>query len=140
MKLLEEGYLLLAQPRVIHAIPGRLRLHVPMLKRLGREYHCWTELLTGLLKEVQGLKDVSANDVLGTILVYYEVTEVSERQILAFMSSMSKVLMAQKDDLIQLLAKDSDTVFGCLQDWLQRSVKRGLQLDMDQRILRDDCF
>ncbi len=138
MKLLEEGYLLLAKPRVIHSIPGRLRLQVPLLKKLGGEYQDWTQLICSLLEVPDGIEEVSASHVTGTVLLFYDSTFVSEKEILSFISSLSRVFVSQKEDLSRLLINDSDTVFKCLRQWLQRTITRRMHLDTDQRILLDD--
>lgn len=140
MKLVDEGYMLLAKPRVIHSIPGRLRLQFPLLKRLDREYHNWSELLGELMREVQGVLDISANHISGTVLFHYDSKLITDKEILSFITAMNRVLISQKDDLARVLEKDSETVLRCLRDWLKRSVKRRLRLDTNQRILQDDFF
>jgi len=138
LKLLEEGYLLLAKPRVIHSIPGRLRLQVPLLKRAGRDSHDFSKYLCMLLKVPEGIEDVSTSHITGTILLHYDSKVVSDREILTFISSLSRVIVSQKNDLSRLLDKDSETVFKCLRGWMQRTIKRQLHLDTNQRILPND--
>ena len=91
-----------------------------------------------LLKVPEGIEDASASHVSGTVLLHYDSKVVSNQEILSFISSMSRVFVSQKDDLSRLLEKDPDTVFKCLRDWLQRTMKRQLNLDTNQRILPDD--
>ena len=138
MKLLEEGYLLLAKPRVVHSIPGRLRLQVPLLKKVGHERRGWIQLICSLLKFPEGIKDVTVSRVTGTVLLHYDSALVSEKEILSFISSVSRVFISQKDDLHRLLANDSETVFHYLRQWLERTMSRRLHLDVNQRILLDD--
>ena len=138
MKLLEEGYLFLAKPRVIHSIPGRLRLQVPLLKKIGTKHHDWTELICSLLKVPEGIDDVAVSQVTGTVLLHYDSVLVSEQEILSFIASLSRVLVSQKDDVSRLLTNDYETVFKCLRQWLQRTITRRLHLDVNQRILLDD--
>ena len=138
MKLLEEGYLLLAKPRVMHSIPGRVRLQVPLLKKVDAKQHDWTQLLCTLLKEPEGIDEVSVSPVTGTVLLHYDAALVSEREILRFVSSLSRVFVSQKDDLRRLLTNDSETVEKCLKQWLQRTITRRMHLDVNQRILLDD--
>lgn len=138
MNLFEEGYLLLAKPRVVHSLPGRLRLQVRLLKKVGRDHQCWSELLCALLKVPEGIEEVSANSVSGTVLLTYDTTLVSEKEIVSFINSLTRVIVTQREDLARLLKNDSDTIFNCLRDWLQRTVTQRLHLDVTQRILSDD--
>lgn len=130
--------MLLAKPRVVHSIPGRLRLNVPLLKRMGKVHHGSTKLLSVLLKQLEGIEDVSANHVSASILLHYDSKVLSDEEILSFFSSLCRVFLSQKDDLARLLEKDNDIIFRCLKDWLQRSIKRQLHLDINQRIVPDD--
>ncbi|NNK14107.1 MAG: hypothetical protein HKP52_07710 [Desulfofustis sp.] len=138
MNLFEEGYLLLAKPRIVHSLPGRLRLQVPLLKKVGRDHQHWNDLLCTLLKVPEGIEEVSANSVSGTVLFNYNTKMVSEKEILSFITSLSRVFVTQRDDLGRLLKNDSDTIFNCLREWLERTVTQRLHLDVTQRILSDD--
>ncbi len=138
MNLFEEGYLLLAKPRVVHSLPGRVRLQVPLLKKVGRDHQHWGDLLCTLLKVPEGIEEVQANSVSGTVLLNYDAKKVSEKEILSFITSLSRVFVSQRDDLARLLKNDTDTIFNCLRDWLQRTVTQRLHLDVTQRILSDD--
>ena len=130
--------MLLAKPRVVHSIPGRLRLQVPLLKKVDKEAHDYIQVLCSLLTVPEGIEKVSMSRITGTVLLHYDSVLVSEREILSFMSSLSRVFISQKDDLSRLLTNDSETVFHCLRQWLQRTMSRRLHLDVNQRILLDD--
>ncbi len=138
MNLFEEGYLLLAKPRVVHSLPGRVRLQVPLLKKVGRDHQHWGVLFCTLLKVPEGIEEVQANSVSGTVLLNYDEKKVSEKEILSFITSLIRVFVSQRDDLARLLKNDTDTIFNCLRDWLQRTVTQRLHLDVTQRILSDD--
>lgn len=129
---------MLAKPRVVHSLPGRVRLQVPLLKKAGRDHHYWSDLLCTLLKVPEGIEEASANCVSGTVLLSYDTKLVSEKEILTFITSLSRVFVTQREDLARLLRNDSDTIFDCLRDWLQRTVTQRLHLDVTQRILSDD--
>lgn len=138
MKLLEEGYLLLAKPRVIHSIPGRLRLKVPLIRKVDTKHHDWKQLICSLLKVPEGIDEVSVSQVTGTVLLHYDSALVSEQEILSFIASLSRVFVSQKDDLSRLMTYDSETICKCLRQWLKRTITRRLHLDANQRILLDD--
>ena len=130
--------MLLAKPRVVHSLPGRVRLQVPLLKKAGRDHHHWSDLLCTLLKVPEGIEEVSANSVSGTVLLNYDTNMVSEQEILSFLTSLSRVFVSQREDLARLMKNDSDTIFNCLREWLQRTVTQRLHLDVTQRIISDD--
>jgi copper chaperone CopZ len=90
------------------------------------------------LKVPEGIEEVQANSVSGTVLLNYDEKKVSEKEILSFITSLIRVFVSQRDDLARLLKNDTDTIFNCLRDWLQRTVTQRLHLDVTQRILSDD--
>jgi len=119
-------------------MPGRLRLQVPLLKKVGREHQYLMQLIGSLLKVPEGIDEVSVSHVTGTVLLHYDSTFVSEKEILSFISSLSRVFIRQREDLSRLLRNDSDTVFKYLRQWLQKSITRRMHLDVNQRIILDD--
>ena len=138
MKLYEKGYLLLAKPRIVHSIPGRLRLKVPLLKKTDKKHHGYTSLVCQLLTIPDGIESASANPVSGTVLLHYDSNLVSEQEILEFISSLTRVIIEQKEELALLLKEDPVRAFGCLTKWLQNAITRRLHLDVNQRIILDD--
>ena len=140
MKVLEEGYLLLAKPRVLHSIPGRMRLQFPRLKRLGEQYLRWADVLCELLKTTEGIENVSSSHVSGTILLHYDLETLTEKEILSFISAISRVFVAQKKDLNRLIESDPDAVLNRLREWLKSALTRRLRINTSQRIMLDDLF
>jgi hypothetical protein len=138
LKLLDQTALLLAKPRIVHSLPGRLRLKVPLLKRLGEQHTGAIEFLNLMLNRIEGIREVSANHLSATILVHYEPERISDDDILTFFASLSKVLISQKEDLAHLLKQDNEVIVRCLGEWLHRSLTRRLRLDTNQRIVTDD--
>lgn len=138
MKLLEEGYLLLAKPRIVHSIPGRMRLRVPLLKKIDKKHHRYTDLVCRLLSMPDGIDSVSASPISGTVLLHYDAKSLSEQEILQFISSLTRVIVTQKEELARLVKSDPARAFVCLSQWLQRAITRRLHIDLNQRIVVDD--
>jgi len=138
LKLYEKGYLLLAKPRIVHSIPGRVRLKVPLLKKIDKKHHEYAPLVCRLLTIPDGIDSVSASPVSGTVLLHYDANSVSEQELMQFISSLTRVIVEQKDELTQLLKDDPARAFGCLSKWLQNAMRKRLHLDENQRIILDD--
>jgi hypothetical protein len=138
LKLFEEGYLLLAKPRIVHSIPGRLRLKVPLLRKIDKKHHGYTDLVCRLLSVPDGIDSVSASPISGTVLLHYDTESVSEQEVLLFISSLTRVIVAQKEELARLVKSDPARAFACISRWLQRAITRRLHIDQNQRIVVDD--
>jgi len=70
------------EPRVLHSISGRLRVHVPTWEGHGKR-RIETEL-----RQLQGVQSVQANALTGNILVQFDPVLTSEQAILATVSSL----------------------------------------------------
>lgn len=137
MKLLDTGLSLLAKPRVIHSIPGRLRLHIPILKKFGERYRNWALMICELIGEPDGIDDVSPSLVTGTVLLYYDHNKLSEQEILNFISSLGKIFISQRDELSPFAEEQPELVLKRLKEWLNSALTNRLHLDSQQRIIYD---
>src|SRR5436309_4831142 len=70
------------KPRVLHTIPGRLRVHVPGWEGQGKR-SIETEL-----RQIQGVQSVQANALTGNILVQFDPAVTNEQAILGTVSSL----------------------------------------------------
>ncbi len=137
MKLVEDGLFFLTKPRVIHALPGRLRLHVSFLKRWGRDYDELVALTARLLTIPEGIHEVSPCAATGNVLIRYDAKRYSEDELLAFLDSVFRIVMAQRDDCLKAHKRDLTDVEARLRQWLRRSLSHRLHLDRRLRIPED---
>lgn len=64
---------------VVHALPGRMRLRMPSLRARARAL---AEFATSL-KRLEGIQDVTVNQVLGTALVRYDAAKLTPSLVVA---------------------------------------------------------
>src|SRR5713101_3710122 len=70
------------EPRVLHTVPGRVRVHVPGWSGQGKRS------LETRLCQVQGVRSVQANTLTGNILVQFDPAATNEQTILAMVNSL----------------------------------------------------
>jgi hypothetical protein len=139
MKLLEDGLLLLLKPRVVHSMPGRLRLHVPSLKRMKQEGSELLPLLTELLLVPDGMLEVTPSLTTGNILFLYDRDRLSEREILQLIHSITRIVQAHRNDVENLFRRDHHQAAERLNRWLSEALETRICLDEQLRI-PDDVF
>ncbi len=103
-------------PRVVHKLPGRLRLHVPALKRLAPLNGDVTPLIEDFLSLPGGVDTVSVNTRSGSVLIQYQTGDISEAQVLEriqFLGTRVRQQWSQLEDLDPV--EDLDTIRSCLQ-------------------------
>ena len=66
---------------ILHDIPGRLRVHVPALRR-NQDY----EALQTLFSSLKGIQDVRIQPIIQTIRIQYKTNEISRNQLLRYVS------------------------------------------------------
>ncbi len=64
------------KPCILHAIPGRIRVHMPSWSGQGKR------TLEAQLRQIQGIRSAEANTLTGNILIYFDATATDEQDIL----------------------------------------------------------
>ena len=67
----------LEEPRLVHALPGRMRVHLAGWPRAGQ---CAVE---ARLRQVPGVHSVQANPLTGNVLIHFDPATTDERTLLA---------------------------------------------------------
>ena len=137
MNAVEGALFFLAKPRVVHTLPGRLRLHAPFLKGSGREHEDLVSLTANLLTTPEGIHAVSPCLVTGNVLIRYDAARLSEEEVLDFLSSLLKIVVAHRAHWPKAREQDLATLERKLRNWLSRSLSHGLHLDSRLRIPAD---
>ena len=86
-------YLMLNQIRVVHSIPGRLRLFVPNLSKVPEELKKYDGEVKKLILSKKGLKSVEYSYITNKILLYYNSNLISEKEILEWMNKVWKTVV-----------------------------------------------
>ena len=67
--------------RIVHRLPGRLRIKVPLLEKVPVKWHPYAGLVTDLACIKQGILNVHIQPISGSILITYEPAQINENQI-----------------------------------------------------------
>ena len=86
-------YLMLNQIRVVHSIPGRLRLFVPNLSKVPEELKKYDNEVKKLILSKKGIKSVEYSYITNKILLYYDPNLISEKGILEWMNKVWKTVI-----------------------------------------------
>ena len=86
-------YLMLNQIRVVHSIPGRLRLFVPNLSKVPEELKKYDNEVKKLILSKKGIKSVEYSYITNKILLYYDPNLISEKEILEWMNKVWKTVV-----------------------------------------------
>ena len=86
-------YLMFNQIKVVHSIPGRLRLFVPNLSKVPEELKKYDNEVKKLILSKKGIKSVEYSYITNKILLYYNPNLISEKEILEWMNKVWKTVI-----------------------------------------------
>ncbi len=107
--------------QVLHSIPGRLRLHIPHIKKIPANWHL-EESYFELAKRIKGIDKLELSFVTGNVLVLYDTKLTSEQDIIKNLKDLGKLAVQnkaffekfspeQKDDMIEEFIKLSKSMY-----------------------------
>jgi hypothetical protein len=77
--------------KIIHRIPGRLRLSVTALNHLAKAYSQYVPELEKLMTQLPGMFDVSMNQGSDSVLLEYDDATVTESEVIGWMERLSMI-------------------------------------------------
>src|SRR5687768_16445261 len=80
------------EPRLIHGLPGRLRLHLPGWSGQGPRN------IETQLRQLQGVRSAQANPLTRNVLIHYDMAAIDEHAILASVRTLGPDTTTERDD------------------------------------------
>lgn len=90
--------------RVIHTIPGRLRIHIPLIRKIHEEYSTFIPLMKAILSIPDEINSIEISSLSSNVLILYNKEISSEKKIIAFIDSVIDILIRIKDSLGEKLS------------------------------------
>jgi hypothetical protein len=122
------------RPRVIHRLPGRMRIHIPALKNVNSNFH---EIATVLLEGFQlpeYLDDVQVNYITGNILVYFQYDKITEGQVMNWIFDIKSIVEKMFFKFLNMDDEEIKTAHSALYEYLSNASKNGHLIDEEFKI------
>lgn len=94
--LLTTTFLMFNKIKVVHSIPGRLRLSIPGLNKVPENMKKYEEYTTNIIKMHAGIENVTYSYVTGKVLIEYDKTVTDEKKIVKWLNSVWKQIVENK--------------------------------------------
>ena len=107
----------LLKPRVLHSLRGRVRIHLPLLKRSDRGLLPLGDVISAAEKVLPGVKRIEPSLVSGNILIEYDCATTSESTILATVRTITKSALRHRDRFFALSAERRESVLNRLVEY-----------------------
>jgi hypothetical protein len=128
---------LLLRPRVQHSLPGRLRVHMPLLQRLPQDKPELVAIIADILALPDGITTAEPAPETGNVLVHYDEALIREEDVLAYLRSVTHLAVSNQKRLLQASEADLERIHLKLTAWLRAQLAYRPELDGSARIPDD---
>lgn len=90
---------LLLRPRVLHRLPGRLRVHLPLLSQIPADRPELLEMITTMVCIPDEILSAEATRETGNALIHYDPDRANEQDVMAFLTGLLKVWVRYRERL-----------------------------------------
>ena len=81
-----------ATPRVVHNLPGRVRLHFPVLEKLSSRWHRYSAPVAELVKIKQGIQNTNIQPTTGSVLITYDADMLGQKDVFSWLESIAAIV------------------------------------------------
>ena len=81
-----------AAPRVVHNLPGRVRIHFPALERLSSRWHRYSAPVAELVKIKQGIQNTNIQPTTGSVLITYDADMLGQKDVFNWLDSIATIV------------------------------------------------
>lgn len=127
----------LLRPTVVHRLPGRLRLRIGALKRLSPQQRELTSAWQEILAIPPQIESVDVNHTSGSVLIRYEQTAISEREVLAFLADVNQFILRHWDRLTAMPESQLPKTLRRLQREVRHALRQRPTLGKDFEVSDD---
>ena len=111
--LLKKTYLMFNKVKVVHSIPGRIRLFIPSLDQFPEQMKKYENYITAIIKLKAGINNIEYSYTTSKILVEYDKTKLKEADIVNWLNKIWKIIV-----------DNEDVYYGMSMDEVEKNVKK----------------
>ena len=95
--ILKQTYLMFNKVKVVHSIPGRIRLLIPSLDKFPEQMKKHEHYITTSIKLKNGIKSVEFSYLTSKILIEYDKMKLKEQDIVDWLNKIWKIIVDNED-------------------------------------------
>lgn len=96
-KLFKKTYLVFNKVKVIHSIPGRIRLFIPSLNMIPEQFKKYENYTTSLLKLKKGIKTITYSYSTSKILIEYDSKNLNEKEVVEWLNKIWRIIVDNEE-------------------------------------------
>ena len=95
--ILKKTYLIFNKIKVVHSMPGRIRLLIPSLDKFPEQMKKHEHYITTIIKLKNGIKSVEFSYLTSKILIEYDKMKLKEQDIVDWLNKIWKIIVDNED-------------------------------------------
>ena len=95
--ILKKTYLIFNKIKVVHSIPGRIRLLIPSLDKFPEQMKKYEHYITAIIKLKNGIKSVEYSYLTSKVLIEYDKDKLKEQDIVDWLNKIWKIIVDNED-------------------------------------------
>jgi hypothetical protein len=84
---------LLPHYRIVHRLPGRVRIHIPHLAAVPSNWRSYVEPVAEVIEIKMGIKKVNIQPISGRLLITYDPDMIQENDIVKWLALLVKIFL-----------------------------------------------
>lgn len=108
--------------KVVHSIPGRMRIHVPIVKKLPKEWHLEDSYFS-VVHKIKGISKFEFSYVTCNALIQYDPAITNEKTIILNLKEVASITNKNKKVLSQFSHEEKEAAVACFQDIIDNEFK-----------------
>ena len=95
--ILKKTYLIFNKIKVVHSMPGRIRLLIPSLDKFPEQMKKHEHYITTVIKLKNGIKSVEYSYLTSKVLIEYDKAKLKEQDIVDWLNKIWKIIVDNED-------------------------------------------
>lgn len=91
--ILKKTYLIFNKVKVLHSIPGRIRLFIPSLDNIPEQMKKYERYISSILKLKKGINNIEYSYITSKILIEYDKETLNEEEIVKWLNKIWKIIV-----------------------------------------------
>ena len=95
--LLKKTYLMFNKVKIVHSIPGRVRLLIPSLDKFPEQMKKYESYITGIIKLKAGINNIEYSYLTSKVLIEYDKTKLNEEDIVNWLNKIWEIIVNNEE-------------------------------------------
>ena len=123
--LLKSAFLYFNKIKVVHSIPGRLRLQIPGLDKVPEDMKKYENYTTSIIKMEPGIEEISYSYITSKVLVKYNPHLTNEKKIVDWLNYVWKKIVENEDVYSKMSVEEIERNLDKFYEILCKELKKG---------------